>query len=234
MHEMTPSMSPVGWDAADPLAEIPEQEDDNPRGDAATVIFRVPNAVRSDECEALLDLFRLYDKSGHTKSLTHSTRLNRVYLGGCQEWEKMHPGIFVPSGTEKLPARLSSLIQAQNLEHWKFAMVPYPVLCIAPAVTLDLQGAGDEGVPWHSDFTSLTTNKGKDFEPKLVAIVQLSDPSDYEGGEFEVYSGTQIVRPELEQGDMILFPSFLLHRRQPITRGHRFILMAQAWGPHWR
>jgi PKHD-type hydroxylase len=89
------------------------------------------------------------------------------------------------------------------------------------------------GVPWHSDYTIAEGGKDTSFEPKLVVMVQLSDPADYDGGGFEVYSGTQIVRPRLEPGDMCLFPSFLLHRRRPIARGHRFILMTQAWGPRW-
>ena len=126
------------------------------------------------------------------------------------------------------------LIHVQNIEHWKFALVPFPSACISPNVTLDWQNSGGKAVSWHSDFTSYARDKDKDFEPKLVAIAQLSNPADYDGGEFEVYSGTQIVRPKLKQGDVILFPSFLLHRRQEITRGHRFILMTQAWGPHWR
>ena len=90
------------------------------------------------------------------------------------------------------------------------------------------------GVSWHADYTSDPKVKDEEFEPKLDGIAQLSETTDFDGGEFEVYSGTQIVRPKLERGDMILFPSFMLHRRLPLTRGSRFILLVQAWGPRWR
>jgi hypothetical protein len=219
---------------ADPLADIPERETEAPRGDPAAAIFHVMSVVRPEECGALEDLFRLYDESGRTSRLPHSLRIDSVYLGGNPVWERLKPGITVPDGTAKIAARVSSLIQMQNVNHWKFDIVPFPSMCISPELTLDWQEAGGDGVPWHSDYTAREDKKDVAFEPKLVAIVQLSDPLDYEGGEFEVYSGTQIVRPELEQGDMILFPSFLLHRRKPITRGRRFIMMTQAFGARWR
>ncbi len=219
---------------ADPLADIPEREDEDPRGDPAAAIFHVLSVVRPDECQALEDLFRLYDESGHAACLTSSRRVNNVYLGGNPMWETLKPSIFVPLGTAAIAGRVSALIQAENVRRWKFDIVQYPAICISPEVTLDWQDAGGTGVCWHSDYTADEDGKDTDFEPKLVAIVQVSDPADYEGGEFEIYSGTQIVRPKLEQGDMILFPSFLLHRRQPITKGRRFIMMAQAFGPRWR
>jgi 2OG-Fe(II) oxygenase superfamily len=219
---------------ADPLADIPVRETQTPRGGPAASIFHVMSVVRPDECRALEDLFRRLDESGRTSCMSHSRRINSVYLGGNPVWERMKPGIFVPDGTAKIAARVSSLIQMENVNRWKFDIVPFPSMCITPGLTLDWQEAGGEGVPWHFDYTAKEDEKDVDFEPKLVAIVELSDPSDYEGGEFEVYSGTQIVRPEMEQGDMILFPSFLLHRRKPITRGRRFIMMTQAFGARWR
>lgn len=218
----------------DPLADIPECESDEPRGAAADAVFVVPSAIEPDECDALADLFGMFEESGLVECLNHSHRINGVYLGGCPTWEAMKPGIYVPDGTGKLPCRLSTMIQSHNLDHWKLDIVPFPAPCMSPEVTLDWQGASGDGVPWHSDYTVSQGGNDGGFEPKLVAIVQLSDPADYDGGEFEIYSGTQIVRPQLDRGDMILFPSFLLHRRRPITRGRRFILMAQAWGPRWR
>lgn len=218
----------------DPLADIPEQENEDPRGDPAAAIFHVLSVVYPDECRALVALFRRYEQAGQASRLANSHRINAAYLGGNPSWEMMKPGIFVPEGTTGIASRISALIQMENVRRWNFDIASFPAICMSPEVTLDWQDAGGDGVPWHSDYTARGDGKGAGFEPKLVAIVQASDPADYEGGEFEIYSGTQIVRPKLEQGDMILFPSFLLHRRKPITKGHRFIIMAQAFGPRWR
>jgi hypothetical protein len=219
---------------ADPLTDIPVQENNNPRGNAAEAIFHVIGALKPDECDALLDVYRLYDESGLTLELTTCTRLNSIYLGGYPAWEKRYPNVFVPDGTDRIHGRLSMLIHCQNADHWNFNLIPFPARCIPPEVTLDWQEPGLTGVSWHADYTSNPSVKDDEYEPKLVGIVQLSETADFDGGEFEVYSGTQIVRPKLERGDMVLFPSFFLHRRQAITKGHRFTLMVQASGPRWR
>jgi PKHD-type hydroxylase len=231
--KMPARMSASTAPGSDPLAGIPERTP-HPRGDAATAFFHVPMCVRPDECQALLDLFQAYDEAGNTRHLAHSTRLDSVYLGGHPAWEQAHPNVVVPAGTDRITRRLSALIQGHNMEHWRFDIAAFPFMCIPPEVTLDWQEAGGAGHFWHSDYSRRIADKDRDHDPKIVAIVQLSDPADYEGGAFEIFASEQIVRPVLEQGDMVLFPAFLLHRRQPITRGGRFILMVQAWGPAWR
>jgi hypothetical protein len=221
--------------APDPLAGIPRQEGDNPRdADEATSIFHVDTAVNADECQALFNLFRHYDDAGLINRGRNGIAVKEgVYLGGSPAWEKANPGVFVPEGTGKLYSRLSGLVHMQNL-YWKFNLRPFPHPCISVMTTLVMQEAGDAGSPWHSDFVAENKSEEHDIEIKLVGIVQCSDPADYEGGEFEIYSGTRIIRPEMRQGDMVLFPSFLLHRRLPITRGRRFILALASWGPTWR
>lgn len=82
---------------------------------------------------------------------------------------------------------------------------------------------------WHLDFGS-----GPFSVRKLSFIVQLSDPTDYDGGQVEfLYSRKPRVALK-DQGSMILFPSFLLHRVKPVTRGTRFSLVGWIGGPHYR
>ena len=66
---------------------------------------------------------------------------------------------------------------------------------------------------------------------KLAMTVQLSDPSEYEGGDFEIWFGgkeAQIV--PREKGDVIIFPAFCMHRVRPITRGQRKCLVFWTGG----
>jgi predicted 2-oxoglutarate/Fe(II)-dependent dioxygenase YbiX len=37
-----------------------------------------------------------------------------------------------------------------------------------------------------------------------------------------------------ERGDMIVYPSFMLHRRTAITRGTRLAILVGAYGPAFR
>ena len=75
-------------------------------------------------------------------------------------------------------------------------------------------------------------NDGKDR--KLSVTVQLSDPSEYEGGAFE-FSETQSPTPEASKpkGTVLVFPSYLQHKVNPITKGVRKSLVAWFEGPKW-
>jgi PKHD-type hydroxylase len=69
----------------------------------------------------------------------------------------------------------------------------------------------------------------------LSISVQLSDPSEYEGGDlqFSLY-GDRTVIAEKEQGTMVIFPSYMRHRVTPVTRGTRRSLVTWITGPPFR
>lgn len=78
---------------------------------------------------------------------------------------------------------------------------------------------------WHVDCGYSNTRK-------LSLVVQLSDPSEYEGGELQVHNGESPHRTcTKEKGAMILFPSFLHHRVTPVTKGTRRSLVLWISGP---
>jgi PKHD-type hydroxylase len=54
--------------------------------------------------------------------------------------------------------------------------------------------------------------------------------SDYEGGDFEM-RGLKDKVPRLEEGSIIVFPSFLEHRVTPVTEGIRYSLVTWFVGP---
>ncbi len=84
---------------------------------------------------------------------------------------------------------------------------------------------------WHMDIGSNAVNRRK-----LAMTVQLSDPSDYDGGEFEIWMGgsSGFLQLPREKGDVIIFPSFLMHRVKPITRGQRKCLVFWTGGRPFR
>ena len=83
---------------------------------------------------------------------------------------------------------------------------------------------------WHMDTGAYRVNKRK-----IAMTVQLSDPSEYEGGEFEIWFGGQqsVVVPR-EKGDVICFPAFCMHRVRPITKGQRKCLVFWTGGRPFR
>jgi len=86
---------------------------------------------------------------------------------------------------------------------------------------------------WHVDIGAGIFSKRK-----VSITVQLSDPSDYEGGNLELFQGGDIaesVRQSLrKQGCVCLFPSYLMHRVTPVTKGIRKSFVLWLGGGHYR
>ena len=66
---------------------------------------------------------------------------------------------------------------------------------------------------------------------KLSFSIQLSDPSEYEGGDLVLHYGPSGVVSPKEQGTLIMFPSTMLHEVTPVTRGVRRSLVGWVLGP---
>jgi PKHD-type hydroxylase len=84
---------------------------------------------------------------------------------------------------------------------------------------------------WHIDVNW----DGDDFrDRKLSVTVQLSDPSEYEGGGFEFAECQTPDASSRQKGTVLVFPSYLQHRVLPITSGTRKSLVAWFEGPRWQ
>lgn len=66
---------------------------------------------------------------------------------------------------------------------------------------------------------------------KLTVIVQLTDPSEYEGCDVEV---TAYGYANKGKGDVLIFPSCMLHSVSELTQGHREALVVWVNGPPFR
>ena len=78
---------------------------------------------------------------------------------------------------------------------------------------------------WHID--SMHKHKRK-----LSGVVQLSDPSEYEGGELQIQNGG-IHTVEKAKGTFVIFPSWMTHRVTPVTKGVRKSLVIWVEGPQF-
>lgn len=82
---------------------------------------------------------------------------------------------------------------------------------------------------WHQD-----TGPGPLSLRKLSISAQLSAPADYEGGEFEVFEDPTHIQGTKDLGDVLVFPSYQVHRVKPVTKGTRFSLVAWIGGEPYR
>lgn len=69
---------------------------------------------------------------------------------------------------------------------------------------------------------------------KLSVTIQLSDPKDYEGGEFDLITGEDPEIFDKTQGKLFVFPSYHLHRVKPVTKGERNALVIWVTGPNFK
>lgn len=86
---------------------------------------------------------------------------------------------------------------------------------------------------WHEDIFWINPTRN---HRKLSVTVQLSEPGDYEGGEFEIDPEHGILDQSVikQRGTVIVFPSFLRHRVTPVTNGIRRSLVCWLEGPKFR
>jgi len=71
---------------------------------------------------------------------------------------------------------------------------------------------------------------------KLSFSIQLSAPSEYDGGNLQLYRFKleDPVTVEREKGLAAFFPSFTIHEVTPIVRGTRYALVGWVHGPKFR
>jgi PKHD-type hydroxylase len=69
---------------------------------------------------------------------------------------------------------------------------------------------------------------------KLSVSVQLTDSTEYEGGDFIPHLSSKTETAPKEQGMGIFFPSYVLHEVTPVTKGTRYSLVAWVTGDNFR
>ena len=81
---------------------------------------------------------------------------------------------------------------------------------------------------WHMDVTS----EGLPSNRKLTFVCGLND--NYEGGDTSLILGLTEQRLKLRKGDAYLFPSFLVNKVYPITKGIRYSFTCWLSGPSFK
>jgi PKHD-type hydroxylase len=81
----------------------------------------------------------------------------------------------------------------------------------------------------------LAMNDSHDMCRKLSFSLILSDPDEYEGGQFQMlgYNNKMYEVPQ-KKGLLVIFDSTTLHRVRPVKKGTRKSLVGWVVGPRWR
>lgn len=183
-------------------------------------IETIPHGLTPAECQAitahaLAHLPAQKGRIGHGgTSVEHAMRESLV------RWLKRDDPFF-----SAVYRKLDYWFMKVNAEVFDFEVSGLPYEVQFSEYRSDTEGHYD----WHEDNSWL----GGGQDRKLSLIIQLSDPSTYEGGRVELARDTP---PEQfgAQGDVLIFPSFLRHRVLPVTAGIRYSLVSWWRGPRLR
>jgi PKHD-type hydroxylase len=123
--------------------------------------------------------------------------------------------------------KLANVVAEVNKQFFKFDLTGFYEPIQFGLYTADAQDHYD----WHTD--SSPSEAG--IPRKLSMAMLLSDPSEFEGGEFMVKTNSdnaQIL--ECKKGRAWFFPSYTLHRVAPVTKGVRRSLVLWIGGPPFK
>jgi len=176
----------------------------------------------SDQClySVRSDIFSLEDvnkiiEAGDNTEKSEAT----IYQWGSKvnhDVRKTDVGWLTPP--EDIPSLLPNIIKIWEGKYRHFEMCQYGSYSVGGHFN------------WHRDTikTPMTTTKRVS-----AAVIQLSDPSEYEGGFLEIDDGKEIVSIEKKQGLVLILPVDLLHRVTPLTWGLRKSLVIWALGDRY-
>jgi len=86
----------------------------------------------------------------------------------------------------------------------------------------------------HYDY-HLDVGPGYPLNQRKISItVQLTGPDDYEGGDFEILRGGSPESLPKKKGCVLVFPSYILHRVKPVTKGTRKSLVLWVGGGSYK
>lgn len=173
------------------------------------------NAFTDSELNYLQELAKKVHKQAVTgngeNGVTSDLRRSKV------DW------MFYDNSTQIIFDKLSHIISQINSKLYNFNISGfYEPLQLTNYLSDDL-GTYD----WHQDYNA-------DISRKLSIVVQLSDPSDYEGGELEIFTSEPRVTIQKKRGFITIFPSYIVHRVTPVTKGSRQSLVAWVSGPKFK
>jgi PKHD-type hydroxylase len=174
------------------------------------------DSVSADEVERIV---KMADEQEKNSAILGDARLDNDYRSSKVSWFRYGPD------TEWMFDRIAHIVGSINSQFYGFDL---------HGLCEDLQFteyyASEKGhYDWHQDAGATTP-----APRKMSIVIQLSDPDDYEGGDLQVLASREPMNVDKKLGLAAVFPSFMLHRVTPVTRGTRRSLVAWIAGPKFR
>ena len=173
----------------------------------------IRHALNSREISRLMDSLKdveLSDGIVGDKDVTHEIRSN---VRMCKIY-------WIPRNKEYLwlYKKIVELALKENERLWGFDLVGVDI----PIQYTEYDESYSGHYDWHVDIGNTNNSKRK-----LSISLQLSEDSDYTGGDLKFFNKGKACR---DKGSMTIFPSYMLHKVEPVTKGNRKCLVLWLTG----
>lgn len=116
--------------------------------------------------------------------------------------------------------KISQIFVEANKKMWNYHLTGLTEMIQLTEYSEDDQGFYD----YHMDSGYVASHR------KLSITIQLSDP-EYSGGDLQFLVVKDPLTAEKTKGSAIVFPSYMIHRVLPVTKGKRYSLVCWCSGP---
>ena len=147
----------------------------------------------------------------------------RVSATGKAKAVKANKQMAAENGGAELLTEIENHLMTSALVH----VLAFPK--VTAGLMVNAYGPG-ESYGWHVDASTVTVGQDR-VRRDMSFTIALAPPDSYEGGELQFYEGDKLVSVRLALGEMVLYPTGLLHQVTPVTRGER--LSCVGWFQSW-
>jgi len=201
----------------EPLEELPRRNFGNFNGSSIDDIFT------DDEIRFLINSVEI-----------NEGRYDQGKIGGISNTGGYAPEVrrslicWLDANDQSIQFFYKKLTEAINLANQNFFR--YSIIGIEPTQFTKYVQDDESYYNWHKDEEPTGFKNGS--TRKLSSVLFLSEPSDYEGGELQICKApNDILTVEPKKGRIVFFPSYTIHKVNPVTKGVRYTAVNWARGP---
>ena len=179
--------------------------------------YYFPNGFSEAEVAKIISYERdglIITKEGATFSGNSNDEVRRSEVGWVPHNQQFH----------WMYERMGSLVAEANDKMWNFHLAG-----MAEQIQYAVYPPNGGHYDWHID-----TGREKYSRRKISITIQLSDADEYEGGDLQLKIGSGEQDTKKGKGMTVIFPSYLLHRVTPVTKGYRRSLVLWITGPPFK
>ena len=179
--------------------------------------WRFDNAVDSKTCNKIIKLAEKQWETATTKGKNAKEKRKTNISWTSEQW--IYDLVF------------SYMTSANTQAGWNFEVDAAEAMQIgkySKGCFYDYHQDGDGVTTYDTPENNWTNNKTR----KLSMSILLNE--DYEGGDFKFYDDEQIALKGKAKGSILVFPSYMQHCVEEVTKGNRYSLVVWFLGPKFR